>query len=143
MNLSANAGDARDASSIPRLGKFSVVRNGDPLQYSCLENFTQWNKKGNPQATGSILAQRRVACLRASQVILEVENLSTNAGDITDMGSIPGLGRCPGGKHRNPLQYSCLGHVESDKTEVTWHTHIFIYIYPLEKGIATHSSILA
>ena len=31
MNLPANAGDARDASSIPRLGKFSVVRNGDPL----------------------------------------------------------------------------------------------------------------
>ena len=31
MNLPANAGDARDPSSIPRLGKFSVVRNGDPL----------------------------------------------------------------------------------------------------------------
>ena len=30
-----------------------------------------------------------------------------NAGDITDPGSIPGLGRSPGG-HSNPLQYSCL-----------------------------------
>ena len=28
-----------------------------------------------------------------------------NAGDL---GSIPGLGRCPGGEHGNPLQYSCL-----------------------------------
>ena len=25
-----------------------------------------------------------------------------------DMGSIPGLGRSPGGGHGNPLQYSCL-----------------------------------
>ena len=24
------------------------------------------------------------------------------------MGSIPGLGRSPGGEHHNPLQYSCL-----------------------------------
>ena len=25
-----------------------------------------------------------------------------------DLGSIPGLGRTPGGGHGNPLQYSCL-----------------------------------
>ena len=25
-----------------------------------------------------------------------------------DLGSIPGLGRSPGGEHGNPLQYSCL-----------------------------------
>ena len=31
-----------------------------------------------------------------------------NAGDIRDMGSIPGLGRSPGGGHGNPFQYSCL-----------------------------------
>jgi len=28
--------------------------------------------------------------------------------DAGDMGSIPGLGRLPGGGHGNPLQYSCL-----------------------------------
>ena len=118
-NLPANSGDIRDAKSISRLGRFSVVRNEDPLQYSCLENSTQWNKKGNPLTTGLILVQRTVACLRASQVSLKVKNLSTNAGDTTDMSSIPGLGRCPGGRHRNSLHYSCLGHVESDKTKVT------------------------
>ena len=52
-----------------------------------------------------------------------------NAGDL---GSIPGLGRSPGGGHGNPLQYSCLenprgpkclagysqwGRKESDTTE--------------------------
>ena len=44
----------------------------------------------------------------ASQVELMVKNLPDNAGDIRDMGSIPGSGRSPGGGHRNPLQYSCL-----------------------------------
>ena len=27
--------------------------------------------------------------------------------NVGDLGSIPGLGRCPGGGHGNPLQYSC------------------------------------
>ena len=31
-----------------------------------------------------------------------------NAGDTKDMVSIPGWGRSPGGRHGNPLQYSCL-----------------------------------
>ena len=37
-----------------------------------------------------------------------VKNPPANAGDIRDMGSIPGLGSTPGGRHGNPLQYSCL-----------------------------------
>ena len=37
-----------------------------------------------------------------------VKNLSANAADIRDVGSIPGWGRSPGGGHSNPLQYSCL-----------------------------------
>ena len=39
---------------------------------------------------------------------LVVKNLSANAGDVRYMGSIPGLGRAPGGGHSNPLQCSCL-----------------------------------
>ena len=31
-----------------------------------------------------------------------------NLGDIGEVGSVPGLGRYPGGGHGNPLQYSCL-----------------------------------
>ena len=46
--------------------------------------------------------------LWASQMALVVKNLPGNAGDIRDRGSIPGLGRFPGGGHGNPLQYSCL-----------------------------------
>ena len=37
-----------------------------------------------------------------------VKNLPANAGDIRDEGSISGLGRSSGGRHGNPLQYSCL-----------------------------------
>ena len=43
----------------------------------------------------------------ASQVALVEKNLPTNAGDKR-FGSIPGSGRFPGGRHGNPLQYSCL-----------------------------------
>ena len=38
-----------------------------------------------------------------------VKNLSGNAGDVGDKGSIPGLGRSPEVGNGNPLQYSCLG----------------------------------
>ena len=62
-----------------------------------------------------------------------VKNPPVKAGDVRDMGSIPGLGRSPGGGHGNPLQYSCLENsmdrgawratvqrvTESDMTEVT------------------------
>ena len=36
-----------------------------------------------------------------------VKNLSANAGAKGDTCFNPGLGRSPGGRHGNPLQYSC------------------------------------
>ena len=68
-----------------------------------------------------------------SQVALVVKNPPPHAGDVRDMGLIPGLGRSPGGGHGHPLQYSCLENpmdrgaqqvivhraTESDMTEVT------------------------
>ena len=65
-----------------------------------------------------------------------VKNPSTRAGDIRDPGSILGSGRSSGGRHGNPLQYSCLENpkdggawwatvhrvAESDMTEATQHT---------------------
>ena len=41
-------------------------------------------------------------------MVLVVKNTPANAGDLRDLGSIPGLGRCPEGRHVNPLQYSFL-----------------------------------
>ena len=37
-NLPVNAGDMRDADLIPRSRRSPGGRNGNPLQYSCLEN---------------------------------------------------------------------------------------------------------
>ena len=37
-NPPANEGDARDVGLIPGLGRSPGVGNGNPLQYSCLEN---------------------------------------------------------------------------------------------------------
>ena len=45
----------------------------------------------------------------ASRVVLEVKNLSANAGDERDPGLIPGSGRSTGEGNGNPIQYSCLG----------------------------------
>ena len=72
-----------------------------------------------------------------------VKNLSANAGDARDRGSIPGLGRSPGIGNGNPLEYSCLESTMDRRTRhatvhgVTrsWtqlsaytHTHIYVYI---------------
>ena len=61
-----------------------------------------------------------------------VKNPPANAGEVKDAGSIPELGKSPGGGHGNPLQYSFLenphgqrslagysplGHKEFDVTE--------------------------
>ena len=46
-----------------------------------------------------------------------VKSLPANARDIRDAGSIPGLGRPPGGRHGNPLQYSFL---ENPKDKGVW-----------------------
>ena len=37
-----------------------------------------------------------------------VKNLPANARDISNAGSVCGLGRSPGEGNRNPLQYFCL-----------------------------------
>ena len=37
-----------------------------------------------------------------------VKNPPANAGDIRVLGSIPGSGRAPDGRHGDPLQYCCL-----------------------------------
>ena len=64
-------------------------------------------KKGVPfnlRHGGQLGNKREVA----SQVVLVVKNPPANAGDVRDVGLIPGWGRSPGEGHGNPLQYSCL-----------------------------------
>ena len=46
---------------------------------------------------------------------------SASAGDVRDVGSIPGLGRSLGGGHGNPLQYSYL---ENPKNRGAWQATV-------------------
>ena len=41
---------------------------------------------------------------------------------VGDLGSIPGLGRSPGGRHGNPLQYSCLEHPQGQRSLVGYQS---------------------
>ena len=74
----------------------------------------------------------------ASQVVLVVKNPCASAGEVRDMGSIPGLERSPGGGHGNPLQYSCL---ENPMDRGTWWTtvHRAAKSRTLLKQLSTHT----
>ena len=50
-----------------------------------------------------------------------VKNPSTVQEDPGDTGSIPALGRSPGGRHGNPLEYSCL---ENPKDKGAWRATV-------------------
>ena len=65
-------------------------------------------------------------------MMLVVKNTPANVGDLREAGFIPGVGRSPGERNGNPLQYSCLenpmkkgvwwatvlgGHTKSDMAE--------------------------
>ena len=49
-----------------------------------------------------------IADIRAARVTLVVKNPPANAGDVRDVGSIPGSRRYLRGGHGNAVQYSCL-----------------------------------
>ena len=80
---------------------------------------------------------------RTSQIVLVVKNLSDNAGDIRDKGSIPGLGRSTGEGNGNPPQYSCWENpmdrgagwaeahrIAKSQTQLKWFsTHSFIWLH--------------
>ena len=50
----------------------------------------------------------RTVLTKDIKMALVVNNLPANAGELRDTGSIPGLGRSPGGGNGNPFQYSYL-----------------------------------
>ena len=81
-----------------------------------------------------------------TQVAPVVKNPPANAGDVRDSGSIPGLGRSPGGGRGNPFQYSCLENPHSQRSlsgYIPWDHKESDRIVPL--SIAQHklSSVLS
>ena len=55
-----------------------------------------------------------------------------NAGDAGDVGSIPGLGRSPGGGHGNPLQYPCL---KNPMDRGSWRATVWATVHSVTKSL--------
>ena len=78
-NLPANAGDVRDVGSIPGSGRFLGGEHGNPLQYSCLENWIQ--EPGGQQSIGpqsrtqlKQFSMHAYVVLTQDQIIVDVKN---------------------------------------------------------------------
>ena len=83
--------------------------NGNPLQYSCLENSMD---RGAWRATVSAVTESRTqqhTCLPSHQGFPSASDSKESTSNVGDTGLIPGSGRSPGGGNGNPLQCSCLG----------------------------------
>ena len=75
--------------------------------------------------------------------MLVVKNPLGSAGDVRDLGLIPGMERSPGGRHGNPLLYSCL---ENPMDRGAWQatvTGIAKSRTQLSDSAATHSMPIA
>ena len=66
---------------------------------------------------------------------LAIKKPPANAGDIRDVGSIPGSGRSPGKGHGNPLQYSCL---ENPMDRGAWRATV----HGVAKSLTAHTHII-
>ena len=107
-NPHVNGGDDGDLSSIPGSERSPGEGNGNPLQYSCLENpmdkrilagYNPWYRRESDTTDHS----RVVLC--SGTIGSQGKASACKAGNP---GSIPGLVRSPGEGNSNPLQYPCL-----------------------------------
>ena len=77
-NLPANAGDARDAASIPGSGRPPGEGNGNPLQASCLENSPD---RGICRATAHEAAKSRMQLsMHAHHTQAQTETVCVHVG---------------------------------------------------------------
>ena len=121
--VKVSASNVGDLGLIPGSGRYPEEGDGNPLQYSCLENPMDG---GAWQATYHGVTKSRtrlsdwsdLSILKTSlhiwgQVMCTKSFPSGSDGKesacyVGDLGSIPGWGRSPGDGNGNPLQYSCL-----------------------------------
>ena len=84
-----------------------------------LSYLKDWRTSGLPQWLGS-------------------KESTCNGEDTGDVGSIPVLGRSPGGRHGNPLQYSCL---ENPVDRGAWRAsvHRVVKSWKQTKGLSIHT----
>ena len=81
-----------------------------------------WRIPGTEEPGGLLsMGSHRVGHDWSDLVAAVVKNMHANARDIRDVGWIPRSGRSPGGRHGNPLQYSCL---ENPMDGGAWETAV-------------------
>ena len=127
--------NAGDSGSIPELGRSPREGNGNPLQYSCLENAMNrgawwatvhgvaksWTWLSDSHTHTHTHTHTHISSVNYPLRILPFYHTSFSMvsfrGDsdskestcnVRNLGSVPGLGRSPGGGRGNSLQYSCL-----------------------------------
>ena len=106
-NLPANAGDARDLGAVFGLGRSPGVGNGNPLQYSCLENSMD---RGAWQATvhGVAKSQTRLNDYRFLRGWIIIQFLQTRwwrlgAGDLAKVAQLVCARTAPLSESRSKL----------------------------------------
>ena len=67
-----------------------------------------------------------------------VKNLDAHAGDLRDVGSIPGSGRSPGERNGNSLQHSCLGNLTNRGAQQAM-VHGVTKSWTQRKRLSTHA----
>ena len=91
--------------------KIKDKQQDDRLKPNHINNYIKYKFSKHPYKKAALVKldnwtiskKVRLNYILTFQVALVVKNLPENAGDITDMGSIAGWGRSPGGGHGNPL----------------------------------------
>ena len=120
-------------TSLSRIGE----GNGNPLQCSCLENPRDggawWAAIYGVAQSWTRLKRLSSKGFLGGSV---VKNPLANAGDIGDVGSIPGLGRSPGEGKGYPLQHSglensmdCIVHGGSKELDTTKRLSVSLVFY--------------
>ena len=96
------------------------------------------SKSISPLVISPDLTGDSYGCSWASWVVIVVKNSLASAGDIRDKGSIPGLGKSPGGEHGSSLQYSCL---ENSMGRGAWQAmlHMALQIRTGLKQLSMHT----
>ena len=132
QTVKVSACSAGDPGSIPGSGRCPGEGNGNPLQYSCLENSMDggawWatvcgvtkSQTGLMDFTYRFTAKRKYGCTsvrvwnehRLSLLthcdFSDISDGKESACNAGDPGSVPGWKRSLGERNGNPLQYSCL-----------------------------------
>ena len=108
------------------------------LEFGVISTQQMWFKQ-------TIALQLSCGCVKisrswVSQMVLVVKNMSVNAGGIRNTDLNPESGRCPGGGHGNPLQYSCL---ENPMDRGAWQAtvHRVAKSQTQLKRLSSHSAI--